>query len=199
MFLVLPRYGNVMISKQLKLIQPTIEREREFLDMVADFRAAGETRFDAVPELLRHDFAAYVARLHENAQGAALKPGHVSATAYWLSDYDTGAILGISWLRHTLSPTLEFEGGHIGYAIRPSARRNGYGAILLAMVLLEAKQLGLPRVLLTCDTDNIASARIIEKNGGVLGGQGISTQSGKPISRYWIGLATPTPAANLQA
>ena len=105
---------------------------------------------------------------------------------FWL--VSENRVLGRVKLRHRLLPALEHEGGHIGYDIRPLERQKGYGTLLLKLTLLKAKELGLNRVLLTCDTDNIGSAGIIEKNGGVLSGQAISKKSGKPISQYWIEL-----------
>jgi len=91
-------------------------------------------------------------------------------------------------LRHQLTPALEHEGGHIGYDIRPSARRRGFGTLILALTLERARILGLARALLTCDTDNTASARIIERNGGALAARVVSNRTGKLISQYWIEL-----------
>ena len=71
-------------------------------------------------------------------------------------------LIGVSSLRHHLTHALEHHGGHIGYAIRPSERRKGYGTRLLAMTL-DQHAMGFRRVLVTCDTDHIASARVIEK------------------------------------
>jgi len=48
--------------------------------------------------------------------------------------------------------------------------------------------MGLSRVLVTCDEDNLASRRVIEKNGGELASRGISERTGKPVLRYWIDL-----------
>jgi predicted acetyltransferase len=95
-------------------------------------------------------------------------------------------VIGQSSLRHHLNPSLEREGGHIGYNIRPSERRKGFGTMILSLTLEKAKGIGLTRVFVTCDTDNVASARIIEKNGGRLQGQVISERSGKLINQYWI-------------
>ena len=81
---------------------------------------------------------------------------------------------------------LEVEGGHIGYAVRPSARGRGVATHLLALTLLEARRRGLSRVLLTCDDDNRASARVIEKNGGREIEPTISPRSGKVVRRFWI-------------
>jgi len=97
-------------------------------------------------------------------------------------------ILGESRLRHSLTPALEHHGGHIGYVIRPSQRRKGYGTLILALTLEKARALGIQRVRITCDTDNTGSVRIIEKNGGILSAQVISERSGKLISQYWIDL-----------
>lgn len=148
---------------------------------------AGEHRFQNDRDLIESNFPAYIRRLDEVSQGTGLQPGYVPCTTFWLIKNNT-QILGESRLRHWLTPSLEHEAGHIGYVIRPSERRKGYGTHLLALTLEKSRDLGLDRVLLTCDTDNIGSARIIEHNGGKLASQGISNSSGKPISRYWINL-----------
>ena len=148
---------------------------------------AGENRFQHDRALIENNFSAYICRLDEANQSIGLKPGYVPSTTFWLVANDT-QIIGESRLRHWLIPSLEHEGGHIGYVIRPSARWKGYGTCILALTLERARDLRLNRVLLTCDTDNIGSARVIEKNGGKLASQGISNSSGKPISRYWIDL-----------
>ena len=148
---------------------------------------AGEKRFQNDRNLIENNFPAYIRRLDEENQTVELKSGYVPSTTFWLAANNT-KIIGESRLRHWLTTSLEYEGGHIGYVIRPSARRQGYGTCILALTLEKAKDLGLNRVLLTCDTDNIGSARIIKQNGGKLASQGISNSSGKPISRYWINL-----------
>ena len=79
-------------------------------------------------------------------------------------------------------------GGHVGYGVRPSERGKGYATRMLVMALDKARQLGLKRVLITCDKDNLASARVIQKNGGVLGSESYSPQGGRVTQRYWIDL-----------
>ena len=59
---------------------------------------------------------------------------------------------------------------------------------MVKLVLEKAKELGLERVLITCDKDNMASARVIQKNGGKLESESISKQTGKLKQRYWIEL-----------
>jgi predicted acetyltransferase len=123
------------------------------------------------------------------SMGIDLPPGIVPMTSFWLVE-DDQTVIGESRLRHRLTPALEIEGGHIGYAIRPSARRKGYGTRILALTLERARVMGLRQVLVTCNTDNIASARIIEKNGGLLDGYALSPHSRVQISRYWISINT---------
>ncbi|MDM9384037.1 GNAT family N-acetyltransferase [Chlorogloeopsis sp. ULAP01] len=173
----------------LELINPTYNLHSEFLDMVAEYHNAGESRlFDQNNlTLIQENFSAYIQYLENNSQGISLKPGFVPATTFWLV-MNSKVILGESQLRHWLVPTLEHQGGHIGYMIRPLQRSKGYGTQILAMTLEKARNMGLSRVLLTCNRDNFASARIIQKNQGKSTSEDILEYTGKLISRYWIDL-----------
>jgi predicted acetyltransferase len=91
-------------------------------------------------------------------------------------------------LRHTLNARLREFGGHIGYEIRPSARGRGHATQALHLALERAWDLGLERVLLTCDVVNLGSRRVIEKGGGVLEGEFTVPGHAEPIRRYWIPL-----------
>ncbi len=164
------------------LIMLTEALASEFLEMANEYRAAGDDRYQAAIK----DFSAYLTRLMDYSAGVNLPDGRVPATTYWLaSDHH---IIGRSSFRHHLTPELEHEGGHIGYDIRPSERQKGYGRLILKLTLEKARGFGLERTLMTCDSDNVASAKIIEKNGGEVYGQTVSDKSGKLISRYWIRL-----------
>ena len=167
----------------LRLVEPTTDLEAAFRDMAAEWRASGIDRFgDALG-----DFAAYVQALEAQKDPDNVPPDWVPSTTFWLVTAD-GRVVGTSRLRHWLVPHLELEGGNIGYDVRPSERGKGYGTALLALTLEKARDLGLDEVLVTCDTDNVPSVRIIEKNGGRLVGQGISDESGKLVNRYRIAL-----------
>jgi predicted acetyltransferase len=171
-----------MTGPEPTLIAPAGELRSEFLSMAAEYSAAGEVRYDSAAA----DFDAYLRGLSDGARGVGLAPALVPHSTFWLAA--GRRLIGRSVVRHYLSPELEDEGGHVGYDIRPSERRKGYGTLILRLTLAEARGLGLSRALLTCDTDNAGSARVIEKNGGTLESRGVSNRSGRPISRYWIEL-----------
>ena len=84
-------------------------------------------------------------------------------------------------IRHRLNDYLLNFGGHIDYSVRKSERQKGYATEMLALALIECMKLNIKRVLITCDKDNIASAKTIINNGGILEGSGIT-------QRYWINL-----------
>jgi len=106
----------------------------------------------------------------------------------WL--IEDGVFVGDAGIRHKLTPELEISGGHIGYGVRPSFQGKGYATGLLRHCLIWVRDsLGLPRVMLTCRTDNEASARVIEKNGGSL--IDITPHpyvTGMTQKRYWIAI-----------
>jgi predicted acetyltransferase len=114
----------------------------------------------------RAGFAVWLGRLRGQSD-TSLPPeaGMVHATYWWIVQ---ATYLGAITLRHDLNELLREVGGHIGFGVRPSARRRGLARWALAAVLPRARSLGLGRVLVTCDDDNLASARTIEANGGVL-------------------------------
>ncbi len=171
-----------MSQQGISLIEPTVKLEADFLAMADEFLVVGDERYESA----RGDFPAYLERLLNAARDENLPPDRVPANNFWL--VSDNRILGRSTLRHRLTSALKHEGGHIGYDIRPAERRKGYGSLILKLTLLKAKELGLSRVLLTCDADNIGSVKVIENNGGVLSGRAISKKNNKPILQYWIEL-----------
>ena len=133
-------------------------------------------------------FDALLKKLSDNAEGVGIPEGFVANSSYWLVDDEAG-IVGVSNLRHVLTPALRLEGGHIGYGIRPSLRRRGYGVEILRHSLAKAAALGLKRVLLTCGKDNIGSVRVILANGGKLESEEFHPPRNEVLQRYWIDLA----------
>lgn len=124
-------------------------------------------------------FAAYVAALRAQELEETPRPaGIVPCTTLWYVDGD--AYHGRIAIRHRLTEHLLAAGGHIGYDVRPTSRRRGYATAMLGEALPIARGLGIERVLITCDTGNVASRKVIEHHGGRLEDE----RGGK--LRFWI-------------
>jgi len=172
--------------EKLRLIQPNYTLREAFLAFRAEFPAGEEV--PGLASMKTGDFDTDVHDALNHAQGIGLADGWVPAHTFWLVRNET-AIIGVLQIRHSLTQFLEAEGGHIGYSVRPSERGKGYATRMLAMALDEARRLGLKRVLITCDQRNVASARVIQKNGGRLENEVVSRVPGRIYTqRYWIEL-----------
>jgi len=129
---------------------------------------------------------AYIERLESQRRGLDLPADRVPAT-FLLAEAEGQAVGRVS-IRHELNAYLAELGGHIGYAVRPGFRRRGYATDILRQSLGVAASIGLKRVLLTCDVDNVGSARVIEICGGVL--ENVVAGAGSvPRRRYWVEVA----------
>jgi predicted acetyltransferase len=173
-------------ASMLKLIEPVIELRAEFLAMIEEFEAEDRDTIDGIGCIEADDFEDSVRRAKEQVRGIDLPEGWVPASTYWL--VCDGIPIGTCNLRHELNEFLENYGGHIGYSVRPSQQNKGYGTQILRLALEKARGLGIERVLVTCDDDNIASARVIEKNGGKLADIVKTEYAEFPVRRYWIEL-----------
>jgi len=131
-------------------------------------------------------FGQFLRKRRDFAQGKRLPEGYVPGSKYFLMEEGSPKILGVIDIRHWLNDyLLNNPGGHIGYAIAPSERRRGYATEQLRLALEICKTMGIGPVLITCHKDNIASARVIQNNGGVLEDERVSRE-GKVFQRYWI-------------
>ncbi|WP_225102858.1 GNAT family N-acetyltransferase [Streptomyces sp. CoH27] len=173
-----------------RLMRPQPRLQASFLAAMAEFRAEGRGG-PGMQAMLDNDlrqyaddswqdpavFTAYVARLRTHAQQTDSEAPVTGRTLWWT---EGDQFLGFASVRHSLTPALRERGGHIGYVIRPSARRRGHATALLAAALQFASSLGVESALLTCDAGNIASRRVIESNGGVLEDE----RAG--VLRFWV-------------
>jgi predicted acetyltransferase len=129
-------------------------------------------------------FGEYIQRLERWSRGLDLPKNFVPNTFLIAAEDDV--IVGRVSIRHELNDWLAAFGGHIGYGVVPSRRRRGYATRMLELALPVAAVLGIQRALVTCDVGNVASRRVIEKNGGVF--EGITDDPRLDIQkrRYWI-------------
>lgn len=126
-------------------------------------------------------YEAFIADLKGRGDpNAPVEPGKVRSDYYWIVDGEPDVVVGFLALRHALTPALLEIGGHIGFSVRPSRRRQGHATRALGLALPHASALGLTSALVTCDDGNVGSMRAIEANGAVLE----DIRNGK--RRYWI-------------
>lgn len=168
-----------------ELIRPRPDWQPQAVEYFAECVAGGVSDLQGILETTRDRWDEYLQRVKANRGGPWLDE-RVPQSHYWYVRDDR--ILGRIRLRHALNERLRQEGGHIGYDVRPSEWGKGHATRMLSLMLPIAREAGLDRALLTCDDDNRASARVIEKNGGVLQDIIVSPKSGKPHRRYWIDL-----------
>lgn len=169
------------------LVQP----DESMLDEINAYRRAmleACSSMDGTGSLCRHEAEEWLAWSRSVLTEATCPPHLVPATQYVYVRKADARIVGMIQLRHRFNDYLAEFGGHIGYSVRPDERRKGYAKQMLALVLKEAKMLGLSRVLVTCDDDNAASARTIQANGGVFERTAWLESEGVTLRRYWIEL-----------
>lgn len=174
----------------VELIEPSERYAASYLAGMAELQGEGRhTGLDLAQ--VAAEFPRYLAELRQRADPrypeGTRPPEKVAESVWWV--VAGGAWAGRVAFRHELNERLARLGGHIGYEIRPSARRRGYGAAALGLALGRIRPLGYRRVLLTCDETNRASRRIIEANGGRLEATERLADYPVPVCRYWIELA----------
>ncbi|NLT58946.1 MAG: GNAT family N-acetyltransferase [Clostridiales bacterium] len=168
----------------MQLVLPSLSHQAEALAFRQAFFDAGETTLHGDGGLYAAaDYAAWVEKVTRDRTDPL--PTFVPATVYF--GVAEGRIVGILQIRHFLNEYLLQYGGHIGYSVCPTARRRGHATAMLAQALDACRALGLDRVLLTCDRDNLGSAGTIQKNGGLLENE-VAEPDGNLLQRYWITL-----------
>lgn len=154
----------------LKLVKLSKEYEREITDMLDEWVIYNNTHeTDHSPWAIfspHKDFDEYIklTALRE----MPTDPKYVPSSLYYAYDEDRNIMVGAVNIRHYLNDKLLFDGGHIGNGVRPSERRKGYGTLIISLALKECKKLGINKVLITCNKDNIGSKKSIINNGGIL-------------------------------
>jgi predicted acetyltransferase len=162
------------------LTQPDPRVHASFVAAVREYRAEGRYQWLDPADLADPgQFGRYLDRLRADARPGPLRRWYrVAQTNLWLTEGDE--FLGRLSIRHRLNRRLRFQGGHIGYSVRPSQRRRGYATLMLRLALPVAHRMGIDPALITCDDTNIASRRVIEANGGRLAG------ASHGILRFWV-------------
>lgn len=173
---------------KVKLIKLSKEYKKELGEMIDEWKLDQELNHTnhspwAIFKNDYHDFDYYL----ENLEIKNAIDGKVPDSVFFLLDVERNRLLGAINIRHYLNDHLLKEGGHIGDGIRPSERRKGYATEMIRLALIECKKLGMDKVLITCNKDNIGSRKSIINNGGVLENE-IIDSDGELLQRYWINI-----------
>lgn len=168
---------------KLKLVKLEPKYRRHLEEMMEQWYAAGEK---IVPYAIRkndyRDFEYYSEHLEIKEE----TDGRVPDSTFFCLDEKRDIFVGAVNIRHYLTEEMLLNGGHIGDGVCPSERRKGIATQMIGLALEECRKLGIRKVLMVCDKENIGSARSIQKNGGVLENE--VTVNGVTEQRYWIEL-----------
>ena len=173
---------------EIKLVKGSYEYKNQIIDMLIEWIDYNEnhpeanTSPNAIFRNNYEDFAYYLEHLEYKEPQEGLVPD----STFFCFDEKRNLMVGAVNIRHDLNDYLLKYGGHIGDGIRPSERRKGYATEMIRLALEECRELGLTRVLMTCDKNNIGSAKSIIKNGGILENEVL--EEGSIKQRYWIAL-----------
>lgn len=124
--------------------------------------------------------------LLRNSENTCRQTGaEVPSHTYFAIRKSDNKLVGVIDLRYHINhPILGTWGGHCGYTVRPTERGNGYSKEMLRLNIKNAKKLGIPKILITCHSENLASEKTIIANGGVF--EKTMVVDGTEIKRYWI-------------
>jgi predicted acetyltransferase len=168
---------------KLRLVKASNQYCDQIKDMLDEWNATGEK---IIPYAIRrvdyHDFANYCDHLEVKETGCGLVPD----STFFCLDEERNRIVGAVNIRHHLNEALLLHGGHIGDGVRPSERRKGIATEMIALALDECRKLGIEKVLMVCDKENVGSAKSIQNNGGILENE--IEVDGVVEQRYWIEL-----------
>jgi predicted acetyltransferase len=180
------------MSPRSRLVLPTVDHATSYVEALREGFVRGTIPRTPPARIaqIAADFTGFVQALVDQGGSLVMPDGEVVPkvpfTIFWL--VDPSGFIGELSLRHHLDAYLLQSGGHIGYGVRPSRQRQGHGTRMLQLALAEARTRGIGRLLLTAHVPNVASRRIIERNGGILENIVDDLFGGGPLCRYWIDL-----------
>ncbi|MCL2774063.1 MAG: GNAT family N-acetyltransferase [Oscillospiraceae bacterium] len=169
----------------MELILPTIDHKQAAWDYRQEHIDCEETHIHGSGGLIHaEDYESWLGKITN--MRTAIQTEWVNGSTYFA--FIDNRIVGTIQVRHTLNDYLLKYGGHIGYGVRPSERRKGYASQMLVLALDKYRELGIDKALVTCDKNNIGSAKTILKNGGIFENE-YAEENGNIVTihqRYWI-------------
>jgi predicted acetyltransferase len=177
---------------KLYLARPSLKDEEDVWRLIDEYNRYepeidGIDRFEGIRELANiKDFKEWILKIGRNRHKENIPSHLVPSTLYLAKQKSDGNIVGAIILRHCLNDNLLKYGGHIGYSIRPTERKKGYGSEMLKLALAEYKSMEIEKVLVTCKKENLSSSKVILNNGGIFENEILVEERGCTFLRYWI-------------
>ena len=162
----------VLADDVIRLEQASSQHKADAEAMKAEFIKHGEQVIHGSALYDQMPFDQWLENTNRNHDPATVRPDWTVSTTFFAVRQADGCMLGMIDVRHALTvPFLQEYGGHIGYAVRPAQRRNGYATRMLQLALAYCRDLGISQVQLGCFADNAASVHTIRRCGGWLSEQ----------------------------
>ena len=155
----------------MKFVLPCKEYEQKAIEFIEEFYAHSSpiNGTGDLDEVLKNGtYSQWLSKIIKDMDIANIPHDRVPSYTYFFVSEETEQIIGMVNIRIALNDFLRNEGGHIGYSIRPTERKKGYGTQILRDTLEFCKLIGICDIIISCDKKNQASAKIIKKCGGIL-------------------------------
>ena len=178
-------------EEDIKLIKPTIEYKQQAEELIKEIKKYdidNQDAFAGCSSIEKYDYEVWLKKLDEDLDFENIKPGRVPASTYFSVRKSDNKIIGVVNIRYYFNEYLENYGGHIGYSERPLEKRKGYGYKNLKLALEKCLEIPINKVLVTCNENNIGSAKIIESCGGIYEDTRFCEKENINLKRYWIKL-----------
>lgn len=176
----------IIQSEELLIRVPTMEDKEQILKFKEEFSYNPQDLCGSGSIQNFATFEDWFEKIQNCSKEETLPTGYVPATQFITIRKSDNKIVGMLNVRHYLNEKLLLKGGHIGDCVCPSERGKGYATKQIALALEFCKQLGLEKALITCNGSNIASAKTIIKNNGILENE--IEVDGELCKRFWISL-----------
>jgi len=171
---------------RIELVLPTKAYEAQVLDYKKEFEINGDSMDGTAGLKNAKNFEEWLTAIIENSKEETVRVGLVPSSTYLAVRICDQTIIGMIDIRHRLNDHLLQNGGNIGYSVRKAERLKGYAKEMLSLALKNCKYINIKKVLITCDKENIASAKTIIRNGGILENE--LSEGSRITQRYWISL-----------